>query len=577
MMLKILYTLIEKFVDKNIYIYGITRNSINVYTDLAYRGINICGFVEVNDRYVGEQFMNRLIIGKDRLSKTEDIVIIWDGVSRKSAEEELPGIEIFYKNEVLDIDYKLKYKKVILYGIGERGEEIYSLLTERGIKVAAVCVSKKQQDAWHGLKVYDVDELRDDPDISIIIAVKLQKHKNAMLEKIKEYQVDKYIDEFLTEFWAKEGDLFQIINAANTNGRELYLYGNDNEATRLIESILDRYDITVKGKIYKTEILELKIQNLYELAYKNIDNLTVIVAEQNRIESQWVCETLDEIGFSLGEHNYTAICSKTAEHRKTMKNMADCLVGHTDVGNGKVPGYMVYGTEEEADIKILILGGSTSTDGHYRPVSWAYRFYQKLREIGYKAVIYNGAACGYDIVQELLCLLRDGPYLMPDYVISLSGVNNIISKQRTENQFCIDTFIDWIKALAPNKEYFSGVRSNDETLYEFWYRNTKIMKMSAELFGARFYSFLQPMRLSKKDLTLFDISMHELGDSLENTVTFRERARNEKDKAYHNLISLFDDIEGAYIDYCHYSDKGNEMIADIIFDTVFMNIPPLLV
>lgn len=567
-MLKILYTLSEKFRDKNIYIYGITRNSINIFTDLAYRGTNICGFVETNGRYVGEQFMNRPIVGKDGLSGACDVVILWEGVPKGTAEQELPGIEVFYADEALDIDYRLKHKKVVIYGIGERGEEIYGLLAERGIKAAAACVTEKKQDIWHGLKVYGIEELRDNPDMAVIVAVRLQKYKNAMLEKIKEFRAEKYIDEFVPAFWAREGDLFQIVNVANTNQKEIYLYGNDAEATEFVESILNRYDISVQARIYKTGIPEQNIENIYELAYKDTDNITVVVAEQNRKESQWVCETLDDIGFSLGGHDYTAICSKTAEHRNTMKNMADCLVGHTDVGNGKMTGYVVYGTEEEADIRIMVLGGSTSTEGHYRPVSWVCRFYQKLRKRGCKAVLYNGAACGYDIAQELLRLLRDGPCLKPDYVISLSGVNNINSKQRTDNPFCVDTFIDWLKALAPDRDYYSGVRS-DETLYDFWYRNTKVMKTASELAGAKFYSFLQPMRLCKKDLTLFEISMHELGDSLKNTLMFKERAGSEKDQCYYSLIDLFDDVEGTYIDYCHYSDKGNQMIADIIFDAIF--------
>ncbi|MBD5521748.1 MAG: SGNH/GDSL hydrolase family protein [Lachnospiraceae bacterium] len=566
-MLKILYTLSKEYQDKNIYLYGINRDSVNVFTDLAYRGINVSGFVDPSGRYVGSDFMNRPIVSGNTLFGNKDIIIIHSCKSKAEIQGEFPETKVFYSNEILDVDYELKDKRVLLYGIGERGEEVYQLLCQRGIAIEAVYVTEKKQDTWNGLEVHAIEELREDSKTAIIIAAKVNRYQEEMLGKIEKCRLVKYIDEFLPEFWSEQGDLFQVIHKACTEGKEIWLYGNDNEDSQLIENILGKYDISVCGKVYEEEIEEKGIKNIYELAYEDVKNIMVIIAERNRQKSQNVCEILDQMGFSMEDHNYTAIYSKASEFKNQMKILTDCLVGHVEIGNGRQQGYEVYGNNQETDLKILILGGSTSTDGHYRPLSWPYRFYKMLNNAGYSVTVYNGSACGYDIVQELLRLLRDGPYLKPDYIISMSGVNNIAQKGRTNNQFCVTTFIDWINALAPGKEYESGVHS-EEPLYDFWYRNTKIMKMISEFYGAKFYSFLQPSNIAKPATTLFETTMHEKRDMLENTRIYREKAQNEMSDIFINLIDRFDAEKGMYIDYCHYSNKGNEMLADIVFQYI---------
>ncbi len=566
-MLKILYTLSGKYREEHLYLYGIDRDSVNVFADLAYRGIVIDGFVDISGRYIGSCFMKKPVVDKQVLYGNKNIIIIPDCREKEGIQKDFPETRIFYRDEILDVDDELKDKKVLLYGIGERGEEIYRLLQQKGIAIEAIYVTEKKQDTWHGLAVHNIEELREEPQTVIIIAAKVKRYQEEMLGKIEKYRLVKYIDEFLPEFWIEQGDMFQVIHKACSEGKGIWLYGNDNEDAQFIENILIKYDISICGKVYKEEMTEKDIKNIYELAYEDIDDVTVVVTERNRLSAQSVCEILDQMGFSMEDHNYTTIYSKASEYREQMKILTDCLVGHVDNGNGRQQGYAVYGDNPETDLKILILGGSTSTDGHYRPLSWPRRFHKKLQNAGYNVTVYNGSACGYDIVQEMLRLLRDGAYLKPDYVISMSGVNNIARKTRTNNQFCVTTFIDWINILAPGKEFESGVHG-EESLYDFWYRNTKIMKMISEFYGAKFYSFLQPANIAKPNSTLFETVMHEKRDMLENTRIYREMTRKEKDSVYINLIDRFDGEKGMYIDYCHYSDKGNEMLAEIVFQYI---------
>lgn len=198
-------------------------------------------------------------------------------------------------------------------------------------------------------------------------------------------------------------------------------------------------------------------------------------------------------------------------------------------------------------------------------------FFHKIERSGIEVVLYNGAACGYDIVQELLRLMRDGNIIKPDYVISMSGVNNTNRKMRTDNQFCVVDFLNWIKALDRECEYSSGINDN-EVLYDFWNRNAKIMKMICELLGAKFYGFLQPINIGIKNAGLNEISMYEQDDCLSNTNIFREKVMSEREHIYTNLIDLFDKKENMYIDNCHYSNKANDIIANIVYDTLWTDI-----
>lgn len=572
-MLRALYSLSEQFWENNIYVWGIDRDSVNLFTNLAYHEINVHGFVDLSKRHVGKYFMNRPIIHEGMLSKNKDIVIIPIQGIKKDIQKKFPQIRFFYAREIIGLNKKLRNKKIILYGIGYRGTEIYTLLQNAGIEIEAACVSEKRQDVWNGKKVYSVDELQADSDTVIVIATYKEAYKEDMLKRLRKYDcaMDKYVDEMLDIFSIGQGDMFQIINKANVENREIYLYGNNSDEEQFIEYILKIYNISIRDKIYKNEIEEFGIKNIYELMYGSIGNKTVIVAVREPEESEKVCGILDQIGFSLENHDYTALFPKAKVYVNAMETITDCLNGHTVRGNGKMSGYVVYGNEQEADLRILILGGSTSTDGYYRPVTWVRRFFKKLQNEGKRIFICNGAACGYDSVQELLCLMRDGKYIKPDYVISLSGVNDTEAKLRANNQFCVGESISWIHALAPKREYYSGIQRG-ESLYEFWYRNTQIMKMVSELYGARFYSFLQPMNAAKDNADLFEIGMHERESLLENTRIFRQESKKNNSGLFKNLIDLFDEETGMFIDQCHYSDKGNEVIADIVFNAVLEDI-----
>ena len=96
-MLKIFYSIAEKIQKKDIYIYGIKRDAITVFTNLAFVGADIGGFIDVEKRYTEECFMNRPIVSIERINNIPNIVVIAPDVIEKSVVKEKIGkdIEIF--------------------------------------------------------------------------------------------------------------------------------------------------------------------------------------------------------------------------------------------------------------------------------------------------------------------------------------------------------------------------------------------------------------------------------------------------------------------------------------------------
>ncbi|MDE6056299.1 MAG: hypothetical protein K2G55_21640, partial [Lachnospiraceae bacterium] len=165
-MLKILYALAEKYEGKKIFIYGIGFHAMSAFAELSYCGIDISGFVNTNKAYeqhTGEYIMNRRIVGKEELVPNDGIVVVPREISKTAIQKALYGICVLKMDELLAPDYRLRNKKVLIYGIGKRGNEIYDLLESNGINPAAACVSKKKQNVWKGLPVYSIDELEAAP------------------------------------------------------------------------------------------------------------------------------------------------------------------------------------------------------------------------------------------------------------------------------------------------------------------------------------------------------------------------------------------------------------------------------
>lgn len=557
-MIKSLFTLSNEYKDKKIVVYGVNRTSVNLFTDLALNySVDVYAFLDMEDKFTGESFVNRPVINISQLKKLADAILIIPEINEKQnlLKYTEQKIEILYKNEILDFNEELRNQKIYLYGIGNNACWLYDKMQDKGIAIEGVCVTTPGSiEEWCGKRVISAEQMKRESNCSVILASDIEQYINEMLEQLDNCDMIKYIFYFMSKNVILNMNFFQIINIALNKKKKIWLYDKGDEHAQYLKKVLSNYQVEI--------VKEIDEESIYELGYENIDDISVIVAEKNAEKSEWVCDVLDSLGFGLERLDYTSTnwCTCKANW-SALVIKRDILLGRAIYVNDKYPGYDVYGNEKLAKVKIMILGGSTSTSNVYRTVSWVECFYHILSEAGYCPVIYNGAMCSYRIVDEYLHMLRDIEPLKPDFVISFSGVNNT-SERKVVNQFNTSS---GDSIICNNSDVISGIKS-DEPLYEFWYRVSKLIRLTAEYHGAKVYNFLQPMNSTNESYDLIQKGMFELTEHEKYIEDYKVKASAESDPIYFNLSSMLDGKKQMYIDMCHYSTEANRLIAKRVFE-----------
>lgn len=551
-----IFTVPEYLKNKQIFIWDVKRNSMVIFALLAFRGVSIAGFATNNKKYEGETFFNRPVRFIGDLKENTDAILVMDNKGKR--EDATAFMDVFYYDELLRINSDLKKKRVIIYGAGGGAAKKFKLLKEQHITVDGFCVTDKHADTHMNLPLISIDELTNDKECAIVVSAENETYRNEMQYNLEQKGISEiYIDEFMYQEDLAYSAFVQTIYKAIQEKRTIYIYTEAiDENTKLLVEMLKLYQVKVEGYLYSKECSDKCIEDVFEIAYTDISKVLIIISETDKSKLQDACELLEGIGFLIGEFNYTGIRIPSYEYKNKPKQIADSLVGYCEYGE-KIS-FHIYGQENPDNIKILVLGGSTSNDGTFRGICWPKRLYKKMVNTGYKVTIYNGAHCGDRTVEELLRLLRDGWAIKPDYVISMSGVNDS-GDFPFNNRF----FMNHMKIKEdqrPEIEYFHGLEIH-ESSFEFWLRMEKVMKAVSETYGAKFLCYLQPMKFGKPDRSLFEECIHN--DELREAHIFRKEST--QDDFYTNIISIFDAMDGMFIDACHYTEKANEMLADIVY------------
>lgn len=576
-MVRLLYTLPNRIKNKSIYIWNVDKDSITEFTKLAIRQIDIKGFVTEEEIYIGEQYMNRPVVGIETALKEEDIVII---LSEKCDRNKIPekiNQKAYFISELLQIDEELKRKKVYIYGAGIGGKRILTELKAGNIDVEAFCVThRNNENIVENKNVYQIDEIVQENSNAFIVSVLRDDDKQDMIDVLDRYGADIYIRDFLNDYTIFVIALFQSIHKAWHEKKKIYVYTKKlGGYLTFIEKTLEVYGIRVSGYVYKEASAELGIRDIYELVYEEIQDIYVLVNDLDIIERKEqiaVYDLLESIGFSISEFNYAGFHQvTTTDWRAHIQMIPDPLVGWSlSYGEKDLPGIHVFGNMNKDDVRIVVLGGSTSTEGVLRPASWVKQLHQKLISKNLSVTIFDCAGPDEDAFQELLRFIRDGVHLKPQCVISMSGVNNAIHRIRNvENKANLNHMVQWYNTLAPDAPYVCGIPIR-ESAFTYWIRMQKIIKSVVEQSGGRYYCFLQPIKETKEKLTIFEKSVHFSGDAYNEAASFRIESR--QDDFYINLLSLFDEQEGMFIDNCHYSEKANELLAEIVYEKLLKDL-----
>lgn len=88
-------------------------------------------------------------------------------------------------------DAKVSPKKIMIFGAGEFGNYVYSRLIEHGIDILGFCDNKKAGQVKFGMKIYSVEELKENNDAYVVVAVMNSHQKMCIKEQLLKSGIDK--------------------------------------------------------------------------------------------------------------------------------------------------------------------------------------------------------------------------------------------------------------------------------------------------------------------------------------------------------------------------------------------------
>jgi hypothetical protein len=267
---------------------------------------------------------------------------------------------------------------------------------------------------------------------------------------------------------------------------------------------------------------------------------------------------------------------------------------------------------------VVLLGGSTmwgtaARDSGTIPAALARLMATKSDQPVMRVV--NMGESGYVNTQSLLALeleLRRGN--VPDNVIFYDGVNDIFSAYQNN-----------LAGLPQNEQHrelefnllLDGERMRELGLNDFWKRtvtagvvaslrnkisksppapplrdhlaaeviriyrgNLKILDALSRLFGFHYRVYWQPVVFSRRDPSPYEQTQM---DKMEHVRSFynevyRLVAADSTLRAnphFHNLSDVFDGVGPIYLDFCHISERGNEIIAKHMYEDIFKPAAPV--
>lgn len=363
-----------------------------------------------------------------------------------------------------------------------------------------------------------------------------------------------------------------------SNGRKLVLISEGVLGNYLVQTLKDM-KIPIAQYIDIRKMYSGKVFYLPEDLVQKENEYFIIVAIYSGHKR--VVEELMRGGY---RYDYDCTVASTSVYVKEI-DMIDPLLGYTR-DEEDCPGIVTYGEPKgDEDFRVLILGNSTTDSSTANLNSWPYYLHQELSRIWEQnVVVYNGAISGYHSGQEFLKLCRDGLDLKPAIVISFDGVTEMGGMDTTVKRRKLVHKYQWrmwenimkYPGAIPDSLHMRNLKklsagmeeTRDDS--EVWINNERKMHAVCEEFNIKFIGCLQPMIARG---CVLDTEIRALLDDMGiKEEYYRIQTRFIDDavirmKKYHylkDLTMLFDGRDNVYQDSIHYSEQGNQLIADAV-------------
>lgn len=564
-------------IKENIYIYGTDSDSARLFFQLSSLHVRIKGFVEKENGKINS-FYHKPVYTINELQENSTVLTS----DKDSALNNFVLCENFF-----EFNKHINKKHVVIYGCGECGRKLKKYLDSIDVNVECYIEtnSKKIGTVLDGIPVWDKESLKDfRDDVSVISAGQYWQEMDDIVQKTNE-KLDRYyipnsslID--LLEMTLEEGivvdfekkkrircyELFSL--EEHYADKELVLYGSDIDLIKKyadIYALLDFKSITIATDYerYDTRETEFPVINIVDILYKN--NFIILLQDENKSKK------LEELGLTASKD--FVLISSSAPVNSHREFVLDINLGYVYLANSAYPGIKLYGENKKDDFKIAVLGGSTSESNRSFIKPWVEFLFDSY--LGKGVTLYNCAMSGYSSGQELIKLVRDVILLNPNLIISYSGVNEV-TQVKKDSVFAFNYLYHLFQTYAKSSKVglVTGVANNISHCNK-WLSNMKLMNAISEINGAKFYAFVQPILSNKDVFSAHEIKMMKMiktmytDEVFEELKLFRENASQmQEDYSFvKDLTYIFDD-EDVYMDLCHLYEKGNQIIADSIWNII---------
>lgn len=563
----------EVIKKKDIYIWigegkEVVDNMSDTLNHCIANNIYFCGFVTDCESLIGLYVLNKQVY---------DIVEIINSHSLVLSED----INNPFYCPVKLLNPKFNLSNIVIWGAGNNGKKIADYLKKRNISINFFIDSdqNKMGTCINEIKVYGTEKMDVLPK------------KTSVIEASEKYiEIDKVIQKNWPETdcyvfsSSPEGNVYfspdrLMYLREIVRNKNIFIYGYNYKAKQLSQclNILDYHfkGFLIDGFQYdeNCKIDEVLMQPEDLLYYSNY--FVIIVSD----EKESAVNRLNVLGLQYAV-DFSPIETISHYLLYARKNIIDTNLGHTFKQKTGLNGIEIYGNEDLASYKIVVLGGSTSDGKLYPFKSWPELLHDKIDDD--RVAVYNAGVSGYTSAQELIKLIRDIVLLKPDTIIVYDGYNDT-----SEINACPGKYFEFIylkKALDFAREHMSrdwdfisrcdDAESNNGIPiignFENWLMNIEMMHAIAIDRGIKFYSFFQPMLSGKKSLTKEEQGiMFEVENfcGLKKTSLMGKEFRNKitdvvKSHDYiYDLSNIFDDLQGVYMDICHVREDANEIIA----------------
>lgn len=250
-----------------------------------------------------------------------------------------------------------------------------------------------------------------------------------------------------------------------------------------------------------------------------------------------------------------------------------------------IPQYDVLG---DGELKIMLLGSSTSDLGEAGQKCWPCWLYDSLVVQGIDCTVYAGAVAGYCSGQEALKLFRDMNILQPHIVLSYSGVNDVAGGTHLPGYPLINRYQNrmWTQIMGmegaiPDSLDMRNIRKleygpKDETSspWEIWVNHQKKMYGMCQAFRIPFLTVLEPFISCGYSIEPELRRLLDKGGVTQTYYTeqkaFVQQIRQAMGKLpyFRDLSEALSQEEEVFLDSMHYNEKGHRIMGEKVASLV---------